>query len=248
MTDERTRVALVSGGSRGIGRATVLRLAKDGFAVSFCYRADERAAGELEKEVSELGARVLAVRADVGDAETVKAWVSRTEEELGAIDVAVTSAGIVRDKPLLTMSREDWHDVLDTNLDGVYHVCHAAVFGMLKRKRGCLVTLSSVSGIHGNAKQVNYSAAKAGIIGFSKALAKEVGRYGVRVNVVAPGLIETDMTGQLTEKARESALRAVPLQRMGRAGEVADLIGFLVSDQAAYITGSVFQIDGGITI
>lgn len=135
MTDERTRVALVSGGSRGIGRATVLRLAKDGFAVSFCYRADERAAGELEKEVSELGARVLAVRADVGDAETVKAWVSRTEEELGAIDVAVTSAGIVRDKPLLTMSREDWHDVLDTNLDGVYHVCHAAVFGMLKRKR-----------------------------------------------------------------------------------------------------------------
>ncbi|GAB3484203.1 3-oxoacyl-[acyl-carrier-protein] reductase [Amycolatopsis cihanbeyliensis] len=248
MAESEARVALVSGGSRGIGRAVVHRLAEEGFDVSFCYRSNEEAARELEKEAGERGARVLAVHADVSEADSVRGWIERTESELGAIDAVVTSAGITRDNPLLMMSDEDWHGVLDTNLDGVYNVCRSVIFEMMKRKSGSIVNISSVAGVYGNATQTNYSASKAGIIGFSKALAKEVGRYGIRANVVAPGFVETDMTGSLTTKVRERALETIPLRRIGRADEVADLVSYLVSDRAAYITGSVLQIDGGITI
>ncbi|HEY0698742.1 MAG TPA: 3-oxoacyl-[acyl-carrier-protein] reductase [Micromonospora sp.] len=248
MSDEAPRVAVVSGGSRGIGRACVLRLAADGYDVSFCYHSNEQAAEQLAKEVDQLGRRVLPVRVDVARGAEVKDWISRTERELGPVAAAVTSAGITRDRPLLTMSDAEWHDVLDTNLDGVYHVCRAVVFEMMKRKSGSLINISSVAGVYGNATQTNYSAAKAGIIGFSRALAKELGRYQVRVNVVAPGFIDTDMVSVLSDKAREKALKGVALGRMGRAEEVADLVGFLASDRAAYITGAVLQIDGGITI
>jgi 3-oxoacyl-[acyl-carrier protein] reductase len=241
-------VAVVSGGSRGIGRATVLRLARDGYDVSFCYRSDEAAADLLAKEVAELGVRALAVKADVAKADEVRGWLTRTEQELGDIAVAVTSAGITRDNPLVLMPDEDWAAVLDTNLDGVYHVCRSVVFAMMKRRNGVVVNISSVAGVYGNPTQTNYSAAKAGIIGFTKALAKETARYGIRANVVAPGFIETDMTSGLTDKAREKALKSVPLGRMGTADEVADLVAYLASDRAGYITGSVFQIDGGITI
>jgi 3-oxoacyl-[acyl-carrier protein] reductase len=241
-------VAVVSGGSRGIGRATVLRLARDGYDVSFCYRSDEAAADLLAKEVAELGVRALAVKADVAKADEVRGWLTRTEQELGDIAVAVTSAGITRDNPLVLMPDEDWAAVLDTNLDGVYHVCRSVVFAMMKRRNGVVVNISSVAGVYGNPTQTNYSAAKAGIIGFTKALAKETARYGIRANVVAPGFIETDMTSGLTDKAREKALKSVPLGRMGTADEVADLVAYLASDRAGYITGAVFQIDGGITI
>ncbi|MDX3187127.1 3-oxoacyl-[acyl-carrier-protein] reductase [Streptomyces sp. MN03-5084-2B] len=239
-------VALVSGGSRGIGRAVAVRLARDGFDIAFCYRSDEDAAREVEKELTELGVRVLAERVDVADAEAVRAWVARTEGELGPVTAAVTSAGITRDRPLVRMPDEDWKAVLETNLDGVYHVCRSVVFGMMKRKAGTVIAISSIAGVHGAAGQTNYSASKAGTIGFCKALAKEVGRYGVRVNVVAPGFIDTDMVAVLDERTRERALADIPLRRFGTPGEVADLAGFLASEQARYVTGSVLHVDGGL--
>lgn len=239
---------MVSGGSRGIGAATVLRLARDGWDVGFCYRSDEEAALRVEKAAGELGARVLAVRADVASAAEAKGFVLRVETELGPIGAVVSCAGITRDRPLALMADDDWREVMGTNLDGVFHLCRAAVFPMMKRRAGAIVTLSSVSGVYGNASQVNYSASKAGIIGFTKALAKEVGRYGIRANSVAPGLIETDMTAVLSDQVRTRLLDSVALGRFGTAQEVADLVAFLVSGRATYITGSVLEVHGGISL
>ncbi|KJS54228.1 3-oxoacyl-[acyl-carrier-protein] reductase [Streptomyces rubellomurinus] len=248
MEEKTSRVALVTGGSRGIGRATVLTLARDGFDVAFCYRSDEEAAQNLVKEVEALGVKVLARKTDVTAADSVRELVAEVEEKLGEIDALVTAAGITRDNPLVLMTDDQWQDVIDTNLGGVYHVCRAVVFSMMKRKAGAIVNISSVAGVYGHATQSNYSASKAGIIGFSRSLAKETGRYGIRVNTVAPGFIETDMTAAIEGKALKEALKSIPMKRMGRADEVADLVGYLVSDKAQYITGAVLQIDGGITI
>ncbi|MEV7098384.1 3-oxoacyl-[acyl-carrier-protein] reductase [Amycolatopsis sp. NPDC051045] len=242
------KVALISGGSRGIGRAVVLKLAESGHDIAFCYRADEQSADVLTKEVHDLGRRAVATKVDVTDREATGEWVARTAADLGVPDTVVTSAGITRDGAFVTMTEERWTQVLRTNLDGVYNVCQPAVFLMLKQRRGSVVALSSVSGVHGNPTQVNYSASKSGVIGLAKALAKEVGRFGIRVNAVAPGLIETDMTAQMTDKAREKLRAAVPLGRFGTAEEVADLVAYLASDRAAYITGSVFEIDGGLVV
>jgi len=242
------RVALVTGGSRGIGRAIVLKLASAGHDVAFCYHSNVDEATLVEKQVREGGARCHHAPCDVTDLASVQQFVKNAESALGPIDTLVNSAGIVRDSPLVLMSEQDWHSVLRTNLDGTFNTCRSVVFGFMKRKSGTIVNVSSVAGVYGNATQANYAASKAGIIGMSKSLTKELAPYGVRVNVVAPGFIETDMTDRLPKKVRDGALSMIPLRRFGQSDDVADLVGFLCSDRSAYITGQVIQVDGGIAL
>jgi 3-oxoacyl-[acyl-carrier protein] reductase len=248
MPDSRRPVAVVSGGSRGIGRRVVTQLARDGFDVAFCYQANDEAAGLVAKEAADLEAAVLVRRADVTDQRAVDRFVRDSEAELGPIQAVVSCAGIIRDNPLPLLTADDWNSVLQVNLTGTYHLCRAAAFRMMKRRSGAIVTLSSVAGVFGNATQTNYSATKAGIIGFTRALAKELGPYGVRVNAVAPGFIDTDMVGGLSPDRRRAMVEHIPLGRFGEAGEVADLVSFLLSGRAGYITGQAFGIDGGLVL
>ncbi|WP_031225354.1 3-oxoacyl-[acyl-carrier-protein] reductase [Streptomyces roseochromogenus] len=238
--------AVVTGGSRGIGRAVAVQLAADGYDIAFCYRSGGDTAVQAEKEIRDLGVECYHAPCDVTDLESVQAFLKTTEEKLGDIVALVNSAGIVKDNPMVLMPPADWHAVIDTNLSGTYNFCRSVVFGFMKRKAGTIVNISSVAGVFGNPTQANYSAAKSGIHGMSKALAKEVAGYGIRVNVVAPGFIETDMTSELPEKARKTALGMIPMKRIGEPKDVSELVSFLVSERAAYITGQVIQVDGGI--
>lgn len=237
----------MTGGSRGIGRAVALQLAEDGYDVAFCYLQSGAAAEDVAHAVQAFNRRVFHRPCDVTDFSAIQQFVHQAEEALGPLSVVVNSAGIVRDSPLVLMEPESWHAVIATNLDGTYNVCRNVIFGLMKRKSGCIVNLSSVAGVYGNPSQTNYSASKSGIISFSKALAKEVGSFGIRVNVVAPGAIDTEMIRHVDAKQRDRILSAIPLRRLGQACEVAYLVSFLVSDRARYITGQTIQIDGGLS-
>jgi 3-oxoacyl-[acyl-carrier protein] reductase len=231
------KTALVTGGSRGIGRAVALELGRAGAKVVVGYRSE---AGEAETVASEVGGR--AVQADVSDPEQAKALV----DEAGEIDVLVNNAGTTRDGVLARMLDEDWRTVLETNLSSTFYTCRAAARGMMKRRGGAIVNVSSIVGVHGNWGQTNYAASKAGIIGFTKSLARELGSRGVRANVVAPGYVKTALTDAIPEEARETMLGNTPLGRLGDPENVAAAVRFLVSDEASFITGEVLLVDGGL--
>lgn len=231
------RTALITGGSRGIGRAIAAELANAGATVVIGYRAGGE---EAEATASEIGCRTI--QADVSDPDEAR----RLVEEAGDVDVLVNNAGITRDGLLARMSDEDWRTVLDTNLGGTFNTCRAVVRGMMKRRSGSIVNVSSIVGVHGNPGQTNYSASKAGIIGFTKALARELGSRGVRANVVAPGYISTRLTNELPEELRNTMLANTPLGRFGDAEDVAGAVRFLASDAASFVTGEVLLVDGGL--
>ncbi len=243
-----SRVALVTGGSRGIGRAIALRLAADGHAVAVNYAANGAAAEEVVETITANGGTAIAVRADVGDTDAVTAMFETVEEHLGRVDVLVNNAGITRDDLLLRMGPEAWDQVIETNLRSVYLCSRAAMRGMLRSRWGRIISVGSISGISGNAGQANYAASKAGIIGFSKSIAREIGSRNITVNVVAPGFIETDMTKGLGTEIAEEVTRRVAVGRLGRPEEIAAAVGYLASDDAAYVTGQTLVVDGGLAL
>jgi 3-oxoacyl-[acyl-carrier protein] reductase len=239
------RVAIVTGGTRGIGLAIARVLAEDGASVVVSGRDGGRAAAAA-KDLESAGASALAIAADVARREDVERVVDAARERFGRIDVLVNNAGVTRDQLLARMKDEDWDQVLDTNLRGVFLMCRAVGKVMMRQKGGRIINVSSAAGAMGNAGQVNYSAAKAGVIGLTKAAARELAHWNILINAVAPGLIETDMTAGLSREVREALIGQVPLKRAGAAQEVAEVVRFLAGDGASYITGQVIHVNGGL--
>jgi 3-oxoacyl-[acyl-carrier protein] reductase len=242
------KVALVTGGSRGIGRAIVLALASAGANVAINYAGNIKAAEEVAAEVKAMGRKAILIQGDVASTVVAMEMVEKVVTELGKIDILINNAGITRDSLLVRMKEEDWDAVLTTNLKGVFNCTKAAVKHMMKQRAGKIVNIASVVGIMGNASQANYAAAKAGCIGFTKSVAKEVSSRGINVNAVAPGLISTEMTQVLPEKVVEEMLAGIPLKRAGEPKDVANAVLFLVSEDAAYITGQTLHVDGGMVM
>lgn len=239
-------MVLLTGGSRGIGAAVAREMAAQGADVAFTYLSSAEKAEAIRGELSEYGGKVRAYRSDASSFEDAASLVKEVLEEFGRIDVLVNNAGITRDNLMLRMSEEQWDEVIRVNLKSVFNLTKHCLRPMLKNRGGSIINLSSVVGVFGNAGQANYAASKAGIIGFTKSIAKEVGSRSIRCNAIAPGFIETEMTGELDEKTKEAYFANIPMKRFGTAKEVADLCVFLGSDMSTYITGQVISICGGL--
>lgn len=244
----KDKVAIVTGGTRGIGRAIALKLADHGANIVINYRNSDKEAEELKAILEEKGVKVLAVKCDISNFEDSKNLMDKCKEVFGKIDILVNNAGITKDTLIMRMKEEDFDNVIDVNLKGTFNCAKHASAIMLKQRFGKIINMTSVVGIAGNAGQVNYAASKAGVIGLTKSLAKELGSRGITVNAVAPGFINTDMTASLSEKVKEEASKNIPLKRLGEPEDVANLVGFLASDAANYITGQVINVDGGMVM
>ena len=240
------KCALITGATRGIGKQIAITLAKQGYNIALNYRKENEELENTKKEIEEIGVQVLAVKGDVANFEDCENFVKQVIERFGQIDVLVNNAGITKDMLLIRMKKEDFEQVIDTNLVGTFNVTKNVVPYMMKARSGRIINISSVVGISGNAGQTNYSASKAGIIGFTKSLAKEIASRNILVNAVAPGFIETNMTDVLKDDVKQEIAKNIPLKRMGTAQDVANVVKFLASDDSSYITGQVINVDGGM--
>jgi 3-oxoacyl-[acyl-carrier protein] reductase len=242
------KVALVTGGSRGIGREIALGLSRKGVNVAITYNSNQAKAEEVVEEIKKNGVNAIAIKGNSSIEEDVNHIVKTVEEKLGTIDILVNNAGITKDNLLIRMKSEDWDDVLNVNLKGVFLCTKAVVRGMMKKKYGKIINIASVVGINGNAGQANYSASKAGVIGFTKTMAKELASRGIRVNAIAPGFIQTDMTDVLKDEVKEELVRNIPLGSLGSPKDISNLVNFLASEESDYITGEVIRVDGGMAM
>ncbi|CDE54063.1 MAG: 3-oxoacyl-[acyl-carrier-protein] reductase [Clostridia bacterium] len=240
------KCALITGATRGIGKQIAITLAKQGYNIALNYRKENEELENTKKEIEKIGVQILAVKGDVANFEDCENFVKQVIERFGQIDVLVNNAGITKDMLLMRMKKEDFEQVIDTNLVGTFNVTKNVVPYMMKARSGRIINISSVVGISGNAGQTNYSASKAGIIGFTKSLAKEIASRNILVNAVAPGFIETNMTDVLKDDVKQEIAKNIPLKRMGTAQDVANVVKFLASDDSSYITGQVINVDGGM--
>ena len=244
----RGKCAIVTGSSRGIGRAIAKKLASQGVNIVLNYRSNDEQAIEVENELKEFGVEVLKVKADISKLDEAEKLIKAAKERFNKIDIMVNNAGVTIDKLLIRMKEEDFDNVINVNLKGVFNCLKSIAPVMLRQKCGNIINISSVVGLTGNAGQVNYAASKAGVIGMTKSLAKELGSRGITVNAVAPGFIETDMTQDLNEEYKKKLQEEIPLKRFGAAEDVADVVSFLASDDAKYVTGQVIHVDGGMVM
>ena len=241
-----SKVAFITGGTRGIGKKIAITLAKDGYDIAINYRKENDDLENIKNEIEKTNAKFLAVKGDVTDIDSTQQMVNDIIKEYGKIDVLVNNAGITKDTLLVRMKKEEFEDVIDVNLIGTFNITKNVIPYMIKQRKGRIINISSVVGISGNAGQTNYSASKAGIIGFTKSLAKEVGSRNILVNAVAPGFIETQMTDILKDEVKEEISKKIPLKRMGTVDDGANVVKFLTSEDSSYITGQVIQVDGGM--